>query len=121
MTMEESPPIEKSNKEKSLPTTTKLEIDQKTPLKVLSFESKDSIQSSQDKDDLIDLLSLACLEVESGKDIGVSGANFGIVILANADASSIEESSITIYTTKSSPVKVVGILEFVKNQIITQS
>ena len=39
----------------------------------------------------------------------------------NADASSIEESSITIYTTKSSPVKVVGILEFVKNQIITQS
>lgn len=69
----------------------------------------------------MDLLSLATIEVETGSDIEVSNANCGIVILANADGDTIESSSITIYTTQSSPIKLVGILEFVKNQILDQS
>lgn len=90
-------------------------------LKVLNFFSKDALQSVQDKTDLLELLMLVATEVESGRDLEVSKANCGIVILGNADGETLDSSAITIYTTQSSPIKMVGLLEFVKNQIIEQS
>jgi hypothetical protein len=126
MKMEESPPSEKSKQEKNSPTATNSKkktktTDSKEQLKVLNFISKDNLQNEQEKFDLLDLLTLAAVEVESGRDYDVNRANCGIVILANADGDSIESSSITIYTTQSSPIKLIGIMEFVKNQIIEQS
>lgn len=122
--MEESQPSEKLEQEKNSPTPTpsKTKIKKEEEhLKVLNFSSKDKLRSVQDKSDLLDLLTMALVEVESGRDMEVSEANCGIVILANADGETIESSSITIYTTQSSPIKMVGLLEFVKNQIIEQS
>lgn len=122
--MEESQPSEKSEQEKNSPTPTpsKTKIKKEEEhLKVLNFSSKDKLRSVQEKSDLLDLLTMALVEVEAGRDMEVSKANCGIVILANADGETIESSSITIYTTQSSPIKMVGLLEFVKNQIIEQS
>lgn len=122
--MEESPQHGKSKQEKNSLTATNSNNrnkKSKAELKVLNFSSREEIKLSQDKLDIMDLLSLATIEVETGSDIEVSNANCGIVILANADGDTIESSSITIYTTQSSPIKLVGILEFVKNQILDQS
>lgn len=122
--MEESQPSEKLEQEKNSPTATsskkKMSKDG-NHLKVLNFFSKDALQSVQDKTDLLELLMLVATEVESGRDLEVSKANCGIVILGNADGETLDSSAITIYTTQSSPIKMVGLLEFVKNQIIEQS
>ena len=116
--MEKSQVSEKLKPEKSSHTATNSTKDH---LKVLDFSSKEEKEYAKNKEDIMDLLTLAGAEVELGRDLDLVQANCGIVILGNIDGDTMESNSITIYSTKSSPIKLVGMMEFVKNQIFNQS
>ena len=116
--MEKSQVSEESKQEKNSLTPTNSTKDH---LKVLDFSSKEDKEYAKNKEDIMDLLTLAGAEVELGRDLDLVQANCGIVILGNIDGDTMESNSITIYSTKSSPIKLVGMMEFVKNQIFNQS
>lgn len=119
--MEELPPSKKSKQEKNSPTatTTKESSSNKGDLKVLSFSKKDS--KNEYKEDLLDLLGVVASDLENGIDFDVLNATTGIVILANPDSDGDNNSLVTVYTTKTNPMKILGILEFVKIQITEQN
>lgn len=119
--MEELPPSKKSKQEKNSPTatTTKESSSNKGDLKVLNFSKKDS--KNEYKEDLLDLLGVVASDLENGIDFDVLNATTGIVILANPDSDGDNNSLVTVYTTKTNPMKILGILEFVKIQITEQN
>lgn len=121
MKMEELPPSKKSKQEKNSPTamTTKESLSKKGDLKVLNFSKKDS--KNEYKEDLLDLLGVVASDLENGIDFDVLNATTGIVILANPDSDGDNNSLVTVYTTKTNPMKILGILEFVKIQITEQN
>lgn len=121
MKMEELPPSKKSKQEKNSPTatTTKESSSNKGDLKVLNFSKKDS--KNEYKEDLLDLLGVVASDLENGIDFDVLNATTGIVILANPDSDGDNNSLVTVYTTKTNPMKILGILEFVKIQITEQN
>ncbi len=118
-TMEKLQAPEKSKQEKNSLTATN--SSPKDHLKVLNFSTKEEKEYAQNKEDIMDLLTLAGAEVELGKDLDLVQSNCGLVILANIEGETLDANSITIYSTKSSPIKLIGILEYVKNQILNQS
>lgn len=121
MKMEELPPSKKSKQEKNSPTatTTKESSSNKGDLKVLNFSKKES--KNEYKEDLLDLLGVVASDLENGIDFDVLNATTGIVILANPDSDGDNNSLVTVYTTKTNPMKILGILEFVKIQITEQN
>ena len=120
MKMEELPPSKKSEQEKNSRTvTTTKEGSGKSELKVLNFAKKDT--KVEAKEDLLDLLGVVASDLENGIDFDVLNATTGIVILANPDSDGDTNSLVTVYTTKTNPMKILGILEFVKIQITEQN
>lgn len=118
--MEELPPSEKLKSEKNSRTiTTSKEGSGRSELKVLNFAKKDT--KAEAKEDLLDLLGVVASDLENGIDFDVLNATTGIVILANPDADEKNNSLVTVYTTKTNPMKILGILEFVKIQITEQN
>lgn len=117
--MEKLQASEKSKQEKNSPTATNSLP--KDHLKVLDFSTKEQKEYAQNKADIMDLLTLAAAEVELGNDLDIVQSNCGLVILANIEGETLDDNAITIYSTKSSPIKLIGILEYVKNQILNQS
>ena len=118
--MEELPPSEKSKQGKNSPTVTNTkESSSKAELKVLNFSKKDS--KNEYKEDLLDLLGVVASDLENGIDFDVLNATTGIVILANPDSDGDNNSLVTVYTTKTNPMKILGVLEFVKIQITEQN
>jgi hypothetical protein len=109
--MEESQPSEKSKEEKSLPTTTK----SKPELKILPFSEK-----NRSKEEILDMFAVALDDFDGGLDEVAASATCGIVILSNPEDPFIE-NSVTVYTTPSHPVKLIGILEMVKKRILENS
>jgi hypothetical protein len=121
MKMEELPPSETSKSEKNSPTTTKSK-DKKADLKVLNFAKKEQSSKQEAKENLLDLLGVVASDLESGIDFDVLNATCGIVILANPDSEGEGiDSLVTVYTTKTNPMKILGVLEFVKLQISEQN
>ena len=120
MKMEELPPSEKSKQGKNSPTVTNTkESSSKAELKVLNFSKKDS--KNEYKEDLLDLLGVVASDLENGIDFDVLNATTGIVILANQDSDGDNNSLVTVYKTKTNPMKILGVLEFVKIQITEQN
>ena len=120
MKMEELPPSKKSEQEKNSRTvTTTKEGPGRSELKVLNFAKKDN--KAEAREDLLDLLGVAASDLQNGIDFDVMNATTGIVILANPDADEGNNSLVTVYTTKTNPMKILGILEFVKIQITEQN
>ena len=111
MKTEESQPSDQSKEEKSLPTTTK----SKPELKILPFSDK-----NKSKEEILDMFAVALDDFDGGLDETVSNANCGIVILSNPE-DPFSENSVTVYTTPSHPVKLIGILEMVKKRILENS
>jgi hypothetical protein len=121
MKMEELPPSETSKSEKNSPTTTKSK-DKKADLKVLNFAKKEQSSKQEARENLLDLLGVVASDLESGIDFDVLNATCGIVILANPDSEGEGmDSLVTVYTTKTNPMKILGVLEFVKLQISEQN
>lgn len=121
MKMEELPPSETSKSEKNSPTTTKSK-DKKSDLKVLNFAKKEQSSKQEARENLLDLLGVVASDLESGIDFDVLNATCGIVILANPDSEGEGmDSLVTVYTTKTNPMKILGVLEFVKLQISEQN
>jgi len=121
MKMEELPPSETSKSEKNSPTTTKSK-DKKADLKVLNFAKKEQSSKQEARENLLDLLGVVASDLESGIDFDVLNATCGIVILANPDSEGEGmDSLVTMYTTKTNPMKILGVLEFVKLQISEQN
>ena len=116
--MEKLPPSETSESEKSSPTAT----DTKNNLKILSFSTKKEKNKNEAKEDILDLLGVVADDVVNGIDFDVLNATTGIVILANPDGEGEKLNSlVTVYTTKTNPMKLLGVLEFIKGQIVEQS
>jgi hypothetical protein len=121
MKMEELPPSETSKSEKNSPTTTKSK-DKKADLKVLNFAKKEQSSKQEARENLLDLLGVVASDLESGIDFDLLNATCGIVILANPDSEGEGmDSLVTVYTTKTNPMKILGVLEFVKLQISEQN
>jgi len=121
MKMEELPPSETSKSEKNSPTTTKSK-EKKADLKVLNFAKKEQSSKQEARENLLDLLGVVASDLESGIDFDVLNATCGIVILANPDSEGEGmDSLVTVYTTKTNPMKILGVLEFVKLQISEQN
>jgi hypothetical protein len=119
--MEELPPSETSKSEKNSPTTTKSK-DRKADLKVLNFAKKEQSSKQEARENLLDLLGVVASDLESGIDFDLLNATCGIVILANPDSEGEGMNSlVTVYTTKTNPMKILGVLEFVKLQISEQN
>jgi len=120
MKMEELPPSKKSEQEKNSRTvTTTKEGSGRSELKVLNFAKKDT--KAEAREDLLDLLGVVASDLQNGIDFDVLNATTGIVILANPDSDGDTNSLVTVYTTKTNPMKILGILEFVKIQITEQN
>lgn len=123
--MEELPPSDPSKSEKNLPTVTNTKEEKpknKKDFKVLNFASKKGSQKQEAKENILDLLGVVASDVDGGLDFDVVNATCGIVILANPDSEGEGmDSLVTVYTTKTNPMKLLGVLEFVKLQISEQS
>lgn len=93
-----------------------------TELKILDFTSKEKNLKIEAKENILDLLGVVASDIENGLDFDVRNATCGIVILANPDGENEQmDSLVTVYTTKTNPMKILGVLEFVKIQITEQN
>lgn len=123
--MEELPPSDPSKSEKNSPTATNTKEEKpknKKDFKILNFASKKGSQKQEAKENILDLLGVVASDVDGGLDFDVVNATCGIVILANPDSEGEGmDSLVTVYTTKTNPMKLLGVLEFVKLQISEQS
>ena len=121
--MEELPPSDPSKLEKNSHTTMTTKKNSKnTELKILDFTSKEKNLKIEAKENILDLLGVVASDIENGLDFDVRNATCGIVILANPDGENEQmDSLVTVYTTKTNPMKILGVLEFVKIQITEQN
>ena len=116
--MEKLPPSETSKLEKNSRTA----MNSKDNLKIINFKDKKKSEKAEAKEDILDLLGVVADDVVNGMDFDVVNATCGIVILANPDGEGEKLNSlVTVYTTKTNPMKLLGVLEFIKGQIIEQS
>ena len=97
-------------------------MNSKDNLKIINFKDKKKSEKAEAKEDILDLLGVVADDVVNGMDFDVVNATCGIVILANPDGEGEKLNSlVTVYTTKTNPMKLLGVLEFIKGQIIEQS